>query len=227
MVQSRVIHYSSYICGPNKLKMKNISLALNVILLVAVAFLYYLHFSAPKNQKAVGSFNSKDLKVMYLNSDTVLKYYDYFKVNRDRLESKGKRLDQELKSRAQGLQNEIESYQRNASNLTMGQARTVEEDLGKKRQNLQMYQESLSQEMISDQDRMMKDLYERVTSYLKKYGQERSLQVVLKFDASSDLLFAQDSLDISKDVIKGLNEIYKNEQGLVPAQKDSASIKKK
>lgn len=207
--------------------MKNISLALNVILLVAVAFLYYLHFSAPKNQKAVGSFNSKDLKVMYLNSDTVLKYYDYFKVNRDRLESKGKRLDQELKSRAQGLQNEIESYQRNASNLTMGQARTVEEDLGKKRQNLQMYQESLSQEMISDQDRMMKDLYERVTSYLKKYGQERSLQVVLKFDASSDLLFAQDSLDISKDVIKGLNEIYKNEQGLVPAQKDSASIKKK
>lgn len=207
--------------------MKNISLALNVILLVAVAFLYYLYFSAPKDQKAVGSFNSKDLIVTYLNSDTVLKYYDYFKVNRDRLESKGKRLDQELKSRAQGLQNEIESYQRNASNLTMGQARTVEEDLGKKRQNLQMYQESLSQEMISDQDRMTKDLYERVTSYLKKYGQERGLQVVLKFDASSDLLFANDSLDISKDVIKGLNEIYKNEQALVPAKKDSASIKQK
>ncbi len=207
--------------------MKNISLALNVVLLLAVAFLYYLHFSIPKSQKVGGSFNSKDLKVTYLNSDTVLKYYDYFKVNRDRLESKGKRLDQELKSRAQGLQNEIESYQRNANNLTMGQARTVEEDLGKKRQNLQMYQESLSQEMISDQDRMTKDLYERVTSYLKKYGQERGLQVVLKFDASSDLLFAHDSLDISKDVIKGLNEVYKNEQALVPAKKDSASIKKK
>ena len=207
--------------------MKKISLVLNVVLLLAVAFLYYLHFSAPKSQKVNGSLNSKDLKVTYLNSDTVLTNYDYFKVNRDRLESKGKRLDQELKSRAQGLQNEIESYQRNASNLTMGQARTVEEDLGKKRQNLQMYQESLSQEMISDQDRMTKDLYERVTSYLKKYGQERGLQVVLKFDASSDLLFAHDSLDISKDVIKGLNEVYKNEQALVPAKKDSALFKKK
>ena len=207
--------------------MKNLSLALNGVLLLAVAILYYLHFSAPKSQKATGTFDRKDLKITYLNSDTVLKYYDYFKVNRDRLEAKGKRLDQDLKSRAQGLQNEIESYQRNASNLTIGQARTVEEDLGRKRQNLQLYQESLSQEMLVDQDKMTKDLYDRITSYLKKYGQERGLQVVLKFDASSDLLYAHDSLDISKDVIKGLNEIYKAEQALAPVKKDSASVKKK
>ena len=207
--------------------MKNLSLALNGVLLLAVAILYYLHFSTPKSQKATGTFDTKDLKITYLNSDTVLKYYDYFKVNRDRLEAKGKRLDQDLKSRAQGLQNEIESYQRNASNLTIGQARTVEEDLGRKRQNLQLYQESLSQEMQVDQDKMTKDLYDRVTSYLKVYGQERGLQVVLKFDASSDLLYAHDSLDISKDVIKGLNEIYKAEQALAPAKKDSASVKKK
>ena len=207
--------------------MKNLSLALNGVLLLAVAILYYLHFSAPKSQKATGTFDTKDLKITYLNSDTVLKYYDYFKVNRDRLEAKGKRLDQDLKSRAQGLQNEIESYQRIASNLTIGQARTVEEDLGRKRQNLQLYQESLSQEMLVDQDKMTKDLYDRITSYLKKYGQERGLQVVLKFDASSDLLYAHDSLDISKDVIKGLNEIYKAEQALAPARKDSASVKKK
>ena len=207
--------------------MKNLSLALNGVLLLAVAILYYLHFSTPKSQKATGTFDTKDLKITYLNSDTVLKYYDYFKVNRDRLEAKGKRLDQDLKSRAQGLQNEIESYQRNASNLTIGQARTVEEDLGRKRQNLQLYQESLSQEMQVDQDKMTKDLYDRITSYLKKYGQERGLQVVLKFDASSDLLYAHDSLDISKDVIKGLNEIYKAEQALAPVKKDSASVKKK
>ena len=53
------------------------------------------------------------------------------------------------------------------------------------------------------------------------------IAVVLKFDASSDLLYAHDSLDISKDVIKGLNEIYKAEQALAPARKDSASVKKK
>ena len=207
--------------------MKNISLAINAILLVAVAVLYYLHFSGPKSPASTAAANMGDLKMAYISSDTLLKYYDYFKVNRDKLQAKGLRLDQDLKSRAQGLQNEFETYQRNASNLTMGQARAVEEDLGKKRQNLQLYQESLSQEIQVDQEKMTKDLYDRVTAYLKKYGQEQGLEVVLKFDAASDLLYGDDRLDISKDVVKGLNDLYKTEQSSVPSKKDSTSGAKK
>jgi outer membrane protein len=207
--------------------MKNLSLVLNAILLVAVAALYYLHFSTPRAKGPAEEGVPSNLKVAYIKSDTVLKYYDYFKVNKDKIEAKGKRLDQDLKSRAQSLQNEFENYQRNASNLTMGQARAVEEDLGKKRQNLQLYQESLSQEMLAEQNKMTKDLYTRVTDYLKTYGQERGLQVVLKNDETSDLLYGSDSLDISADVIKGLNELYKAEQATPAAKKDTTAVKKK
>ncbi len=207
--------------------MKNISLAINAILLVAVAVLYYLHFSGPKSPALTSTTSVGDLKIAYISSDTLLKYYDYFKVNRDKLQAKGQRLDQDLKSRAQGLQNEFETYQRNSGNLTIGQARAVEEDLGKKRQNLQLYQESLSQEIQVDQEKMTKDLYDRVTAYLKKYGQEKGLEVVLKFDAASDLLYGDDRLDISKEVVKGLNDLYKTEQSNVPSKKDSTSGAKK
>ncbi len=207
--------------------MKNLSLLLNALLLIAVGVLFYLHFSGSRTQSTSGSASIPDLKIAYINSDTVLKYYDYFKVNKDKLEAKGKRLDQDLKNRAQSLQNEFETYQRNSGNLTIGQARAVEEDLGKKRQNLQLYQESLSQEMLVDQDKMTKDLYERVTSYLKKYGQEKGLEVVLKYDASSDLLFGVDGLDISREVITGLNDLYKEEQAAAPVKKDSTAGKKK
>lgn len=207
--------------------MKNLSLALNAILLLAVAGLYYLHFSGPGNLKSADISPTQDLKIAYINSDSVLKYYDYFKVGKERLESKGKKLDQDLQGRARSLQNEFESYQRNASTLTMGQARAVEEDLGKKRQNLQLYQESLSQEMLVEQEKMTKDLYNRVTSYLKKYGQEKGLEVVLKYDATSDLLFGRETLNISKDVIAGLNESYKSEQATNLTKKDSLAGKKK
>jgi outer membrane protein len=207
--------------------MKNLSLALNVILLVAVSVLYYFQFSAQKPENHVGTSIGKDLRIAYIKSDTVLKYYEYFKLNRDKFEAKGKRMDQDLKSRAQSLQNEFETYQRNANSLTMGQARAVEEDLAKKRQNLQLYQESLNQEMLVDQNKMTKDLYDRVTAYLKTYGDARGLQVVLKNDASSDLLYGSDSLDISSDVIKGLNELYKAELTAPAARKDSTATKKK
>ncbi len=206
--------------------MKNLSLAINAILFVAVAALYYLHFSASIPQRTGEETTPTNLQIAYIKSDTVLKYYEYFKVNKDKLEGKGKRLDQDLKNRAQSLQNEFDSYQRNSSNLTMGQARAVEEDLGKKRQNLQLYQESLSQEMQMEQNKMTKDLYDRVTHYLKQYGKDKGLQVVLKNDASSDLLFGAESLDISNDVIIGLNELYKAEQAVPTAKKDTATVKK-
>lgn len=206
--------------------MKTLSLVLNAILLIAVAVLFYFHYSEPKGQSSVDYTGGDGLKIAYINADTVLKYYEYFKVNRDKFEAKGKQLDQELKNRAQGLQSEIESYQRNVNSMTIGQARAVEEDLGKKRQNLQLYQEGLSQQMLVDQDKMTKELYTKVTTYLKKYGQERGLQLVLKYDASSDLLFGRDSLDITTAVVKGLNEAYTLEKA-TPAKPDSTGAKKK
>ncbi len=205
--------------------MKNLSLALNVVLLIAVGILYYLHFSGPSATQKGGVASYGDVKVAYISSDSLLKNYEYFKVSADRLDAKGKRLDQDLKNRAQALQNEFESYQRSQGNMTIGQARAVEEDLTKKRQNLQLYQESLNQEMMVDQNKMREELYTKLTTFLKKYGKENGLQLVLRYDGASDVLYGLDSLDISADVIKGLNESYKAEQQAVKT--DSVSAKKK
>lgn len=205
--------------------MKNISLVINGILAIAVIGLYYLQFSGNNPAQKSDSPAMGDLKLAYINSDSVLKYYDYFKVSRDKLEAKGLQLDKDLKARATSLQGEFESYQRNVNSMTIGQARAVEEDLGKKRQNLQLYQESLSQQMTTEQEKMTKELYDKVTSFLKKYGEQNGLQIVFKFDVNSDLMFAGDSLDISAEVVKGLNDAYRLEKS-VPAAADSAAKKK-
>lgn len=206
--------------------MKNISLILNGVLLVAVAVLYYLHFSTDKAEAMTLPATSSNLGVAYINSDTVLKYYEYFKVNRVKLESKEKKMEQDLRSRAQSLQNDYDAYQRNLSNLTIGQAKAIEEDITKKQQNLEMYRQTLAQEMMNEQQKMTFELYGKVTKYLKKFGQANGLEVVLKYDPSSDLLFGGDSLDITKQVIDGLNADYKAELSEVSAKKDTASAKK-
>jgi len=205
--------------------MKNLSLILNIVLLVAVAFLYVLHFSSEKVESKSSSSDTSafDLKVAYINSDSVLKHYDYLKVNRDQLEAKTKKMDQDLRNRTTGLQNEISAYQRNVSAMTLGQARAAEEDLGKKQQNLQLYQQSLQQQLLQEEARLNKELYDRITRYLKGYGQEKGLQVVLKFDPSSDVLYGGEGLDITSDVIKGLNDAYKVEKKGTGAKSDSTA----
>jgi outer membrane protein len=192
--------------------MKNLSLILNAILLVAVGVLYYLHFSAGKSSgTSETSATPSDLKIAYINADTVLKYYDYLKTTQVKMDEKTKKMDQDYRNRAMGLQNEIAAYQRNVSSMTLGQVRATEEDLGKKQQNLQMYQQTLSQQLMDEQAKIQKELYDRITVFLKKYGTDKGLQIVLKFDPTSDLLFAGQPLDISQDVITGLNAEYKLE----------------
>ncbi len=193
--------------------MKNISLIINIVMAIAVAVLYYLHFAGrPSGVLNPGgtSGHTGDLKLAYINSDSVLKYYDYFKVSREKLEAKGKQMDTDFRNRAQGLQREINSYQNTVANLTIGQARALEEDLTKKQQNLRVYQESLAQELSIEEAKLNQELYQKITTYLKDYGTQNGIQIVFKFDPSSDLLFVGDSLDITKEIISGLNESYQN-----------------
>ncbi len=210
--------------------MKNLSLVLNAIVLVAVGILYYLHFSSKSSSSSSSEVTRpSDFQIAYINSDSVLKHYEFVKVNMGKLEAKGKKLDQDLQNRAQALQNDITAYQQNYGNMTIGQAKAVEEDLGKKRQNLELYQRGLEQEIMGEQSVMTEELYKKITAYLKDYADEKQLQVVLKYNPGSDLLYGGANIDITSEVITGLNEIYKQDQSTfkVKSKADSIAAKKK
>lgn len=195
--------------------MKNISIVLNIVLLVAVGVLYFLYFSSgrPGAGNSVGiSGEPGNLSVAYINSDSVLKHYDYIKASAEILEAKKKKVEQDYRNRAESLQGEISAYQRNMNNMTIGQVRTLEEDLAKKQQNLQLFEQRITQELMGDQARLNEELYKRVTAFLKKYGEAKGLQIVFKLDPGSDMLYGQGVLDITNEVIAGLNEEYKAEK---------------
>ncbi len=206
--------------------MKQISLIINIALAIALGVLYYLHFSSkspsPSNTETGSATIPSDIRIAFINADTVLKYYDFFKESREKLEAKGQKMDTDFRNRAQGLQREITNYQNTVANLTIGQARALEEDLTKKQQNLRVYQESLAQELSVDEGKLNQDLYLRVTSFLKDYSAENNVHAVLKFDVSSDLLFANENMDITQEVIDGLNGLY--QQGITSAT-DTTKVK--
>ena len=191
--------------------MKNLSLILNGILIIAVAFLYYDEFADSDVEDEVSSKNElplENLNIAYVNSDTLFTNYNYYEEVSKRLDEKRLQLQQEYTRRAEGLQKQIEDYQRTMTNLTIAQARAVEEDLGRKRQNLLQYQETISQDLMREEAAITQELYEKVSSFLKTYGDSNNLQVVLTYSAGSGLLYANDALNITDQVISGLNLLY-------------------
>jgi outer membrane protein len=201
--------------------MKNLSLVLNIVLLVAVSILYVLHFSGNKSGTQTASSDSiaNDLTVAYIKSDSVLKYYDFFNATKSDLEKKAQVMEKDFENRYNDLQNEAKAYERNVNNMTFGQVQSVKENLAKKEQNLRMFQQSLQQKVMEEESKMNKQLYDRITVFLKEYSEKNGIQVVLKYDPTSDVLYGGKALDITKDVIEGLNTTYKAEATAKPEEK--------
>lgn len=192
---------------------KYLLLGLNIVLLIAVAVLFYLQFA---NTTEIEDLESADLldtelSVAYINSDSLLSNYEFFNDLAAQLETKRQKLEAEYQNRAQGLQREIEQFQRNVNNMTIGQGRAVEEDLMKKQQNLMQYQERLRQQLLQEEAQLNEKLYQRVSEFLKTYGKENNLKLVLTYQKGSGVLYADDSLNITEPVIAGLNREYEAE----------------
>ena len=154
----------------------------------------------------------KELGIAYVNSDSLLTNYEYFQNMQQKLIEKRDKLNKEYQNRAQGLQQEITNFQRNAGNMTISQAQAVQDDLKRKQQNLLMYQDQLSQQLMKEENQMNNELYDKVADYLKRYGEQNNLKLVLTYAKGSGVLFADDTLDITNEVIRGLNEEYTNEK---------------
>ena len=195
--------------------MKNLSLILNGVLFVAVIVLYILHFSSNKDQIQESTATlvaPLPVNIAYINSDTLLNNYEFSKIAAGELENKKDELQAEYENRARGLQSEIENFQRNAQNMTMAQARAVEEDLTKKQQNLMRYQETLTQTLVQEEAKISNELYDKVADYLRDYGISNNYQLVLTYQKGSGVLYANDSLNITRQIVEGLNQAYALEE---------------
>ena len=206
--------------------MKNISLVLNVVLMVLVAVLFYLvlgRSSEPATEvvdvKEAGERITGALSVAYVNSDSLLSKYEYFNDISAELEGKKAKLEKEYRNRAEGLQKEIENFQRTAQNMTINQAKAREEDLMVKQQNLYQYQQSLGQQLMQDEARLNEQLYNTVSDYLKEYSSSNEYHLVLTYTKGSGVLFADNRLDITSDVIDGLNKKYLESKNPAPVVK--------
>ncbi len=208
--------------------MKQTLLVLNIVLLAAVGVLFYLHFSnnstETSNEMSATDGPRVQSAVAFVNTDSLLEKYEYSREMREQLEAKTKKLDQDFQNRVNALQSDIRAYERRVNTMTLGQVRAAEEDIARKRNNLQLYEQSLGQQLMEEQAKLNQALYERVTQYLKKYGEENGIQMVLKFNPTSDVLYAGDAIDITHDVIRGLNDSYQQEKS--PAKPANATKEK-
>jgi outer membrane protein len=203
----------------------NTSLIWNIVLTLAVAVLFFLHFS---NKPGADSGAVADGSVMpgrrtvYVQVDSLLKNYDFFKESKKELENKNFQLENDLNSKGKSLQNEVAFFQQKAQTMTPDQARSIEAQLMKKQQDLVAYRDQSAQALGLEEAKKNEQLYKNIRAYIEKYNKENGFEYVLGYSLGGGILFANPSLDVTKKIIDGLNKEHAASGG---AKADSTAKK--
>ncbi|TZF80803.1 OmpH family outer membrane protein [Pedobacter sp. BS3] len=147
--------------------------------------------------------------IVFVNSDSLLENYEYFKDLKDKLEGKSKKAQADLQSKGTAFQKEVAEYQKNAQTMSADERAATEQRLARKQQELQTYNQNASSALANEQAAENEKLYDKVADYLKGYAKEKGYKMVLTYSKGNpNLLYADESLDVTQDVLKGLNEAY-------------------
>ena len=146
--------------------------------------------STPKmDAKAETPATPSDLKIAYVEVDSIMSQYKFCK-------------DYSL------------ILQQNA--YTQEQAQAIQAGLQKQNNDLQALNQRLSAEFQTETDKYNAALRDSIQHFLKVYNKDKKYSMILS-KAGDNLLYADKALDITNEVIAGLNKAYKP----APAKKEA------
>lgn len=186
-------------------------LILGVATLVIVAlFVTSCNKSNNNTNTQVASGNS--FKIAYVMTDTLSEAYEYFNDLQADLNIQQQEKEADLNSRYKALQNKFLKVQRDVQNrmITPTSAQKKQEQLGLQQQKLQQDQQLYQAELMEKTQKMTLEVLDSIQNYIKVYNKDHKYNMVITSDTlGSQILYADKSFDITKDIIKGLNKRYR------------------
>lgn len=216
--------------------MKNLSLALNAVLAVAVVVLYVLHFNGqktepimtteeikPTEQMATSASiaeamnvevdaSSSNLPVAWVSLDSINDNYEYIKRLENQIKAKAKREDANFKKKEDAFRRQVAVFQENLQNgvyKTEAEAQKRQESLLIQEQELGQERQKVNYDLQSQQLEMRNQIAKKISDYLEGYSKRLNYSYIMATGEGSSVLFAHDSLNITASVLKGLNSEYK------------------
>ena len=195
--------------------MKNTSLILSIISLVAVVAFGILSLTGGKSTEAQAEGNATEVaaskgSIVYIDLDRILMEYDMANDLRSVVETKVQNIQAEVTRRGKKLENDVIEFQNKIDKglLTRTNAEVQSQKLQQQELEFNNYAAQKQQEINEEQVVMMNQLGDAIQTYLTKYQEEKEYAMILTNSGGAPVVAADASLDITDAVLAGLNEEY-------------------
>ncbi|HIR72405.1 MAG TPA: OmpH family outer membrane protein [Candidatus Coprenecus pullicola] len=196
--------------------MKKVNLILNIVLVLAVAALYVLHFTG--NSKTENTASTEDSRItagsgdiVYINLDTLVNQYDMYNDLRTELESKVSAIDNDLNKKGRALENDAKSFEEKMQKglLTYSQAESMRNDLMTRDQELRNLSQQKQMELANEESVMYNRVMDAIKTYVDNYNKEKQYSLILTTTAATNsVINGEQGRNITNEIINGLNQEY-------------------
>ncbi len=216
--------------------MKNLSLILNGVLAVAVAVLYYLHFStcspnavisgshgdslalvAAENASADSSLNMMPDSLRragttaFINFDELTKRYKFYSDGVKALEIDFKSKQADLVAMQKKFEEDVTRYQQLAPSMTDEVRATREKQLGENEKKLYDFRDNLEGSFAAKEQDFNKAFLKKIDGYFQNLSKEKNFDYIFVYSKGgpSYIVYANEELNITNVTVSGLNSQYK------------------
>lgn len=195
--------------------MKNALLALNLVLLVAVGILFYLHFAGKKGTETRPASSTQkntaahgDCRIAYFDMDSINNSFVLIKDVKAELSREEEKINSTLTNLQKSYNDRITHYQGQSQSMSQVESEKANRDILQLQDRIRSTKQEMEQKYQDLYMRKMQDVKAKVEEYLKEYNKDKGYAYILAYEPG--FIFYRDSaLNITSDIITGLNEKYK------------------
>ena len=154
------------------------------------------------------SCQASGLRVAYINTDTLLEKYELAKKLNDEILKKDETMRANVNERSKSLEKDVSEFQRKYNNkafLSQERAEQEYQRINNRQQELQEYVQRMEIEAMQNRQKVIQVVTDSIQNYIKS-------EIKGKYDIvlnNAGTLHVTDKIDITEEVVKGLNARYK------------------
>ncbi|MCH4822488.1 OmpH family outer membrane protein [Gramella lutea] len=157
---------------------------------------------------AIVMVSCNEQKTAYVDTTKIVQEYKEMKDVEAEFSSKSDSVRKQLDSVARSFQQEVQAYQSEMESMSQSQRQEKEQELMQKQQMLQQQQQMQSNRLREQSTVVMDSIVNKIKDYVKEYGEENNYTYIFGSNESANIMYAEEGLDITQDILKELNKDY-------------------
>lgn len=151
-----------------------------------------------------------ELKIAYVEVDSLMTQYEFCKEYSLILEKKSQNIQATLQQKGQALQSAAANFQQKLQQnaYTREQAEQIQAGLQKQNADIEALQQRLGAEFQEETNKFNAALHDSLQHFIAKYNKDKKYTMILS-KSGDNILYADKGIDITNEVIAGLNKGYK------------------